>query len=121
VVKPEIGASRRQFIHRCQTFTGASAANADILGESYDIRSQVEHLHDWQNGLPNVPPEFREERLKSQQRRSEALGRHVYGRVCTSQAHRQLFEDGAIDGFWARPDDEKRQLWGAQLDLPSIK
>ena len=43
LIKPRIGSSKRDFIHRCQTFSIRNAAHATILGECYDTRSNVEH------------------------------------------------------------------------------
>jgi len=112
VVKPAIMKSKRQFVDRCQTFSGRSAQHEAILDECYSIRNQVEHLHDWQLGLAHVPEAQREDRLTADQHAIEALCRLVYGRLCESAAHRTLFGDDSIDQFWTRPEHERQQLWG---------
>lgn len=121
VIKPEIGKTKTQFIHRTQTFTGASIENAKILEECYDIRSLVEHLHDWQPALSHVNASQRVDRLLLHSRRLEALCCHVYGRLCTSVTHRDAFGDGEIDGFWKRPDHERSRFWGTPLNLANVQ
>jgi hypothetical protein len=120
VIKPEIGASRRQFVHRGQTFTGARPDLETILGECFDIRSQVEHLHDPEEVLAYLPEDQGRERLLLHVRRMETLCRNVYTQLCVSSTHRDLFRDDIIDGFWKRPDHERTTLWGQPLDIAQI-
>ncbi len=120
VVKPEIGQSKKQFVHRCQTFAGANPAAASILQECYDLRSQQEHLHDWQDALLHYPPEQRETVLYQRVRHMEALARHVYFRILTSLAHMRLFADASIDAFWTLREGDQRSQWGPPLDIRTI-
>ena len=71
-LKPHIGASRRQFIHRCQTFTGARPDMAQFLRECLDIRSYAKHLHDRQNAVSHGSPTDRGPYLARAVRRLES-------------------------------------------------
>src|SRR5487761_17171 len=45
LILPEVGQTRRQFVHRCQTFAKAGIATRTVLEEAFDLRSATEHLH----------------------------------------------------------------------------
>jgi len=45
LILPEPGQTKRQFVHRCQTFAKAGTATRTILEEAFDLRSNTEHLH----------------------------------------------------------------------------
>ena len=120
VTKPEIRSTRSQFTHRCQTFTGASPAARQILKECFDIRSHVEHLHNWKDALPHVSLGEQYKRLGSHLRRIETLSRHVYKRLATDNAIVDLFQDASLDTFWQLRDDERHKKWGAVLDITAI-
>jgi len=47
LIKPAIGATTTQFVHRCQTFAVASPEAYQIFVECYSIRNAVEHMHSW--------------------------------------------------------------------------
>lgn len=112
IAKPEIGRSKKQFVHRCCTFTGHTRDSVIMFEESYDVRSQVEHLNLGVDALSHLPEDQRQARLGALTRRMEVLCRDVYGRLCTSPPHLRLFSDGAIDTFWKSPDHERVRLWG---------
>jgi hypothetical protein len=120
VVKPDIGRSKNQFVHRCQTFAGANSDAVSILQECYDLRSQQEHLHDWQDALVRYPPGQMESVLYQRVRQMEALARYVYFRILTSLAHMRLFADTSIDAFWVLGEGDQRSKWGPPLDIRTI-
>jgi hypothetical protein len=121
VVKPDIGKSRGQFVHRCQTFTGLNPDASSILQECYDLRSQAEHLHYWQGALLAHPPKDREAVLLRHVRQMEALARHVYFRILTSPAHQALLSDVSIDAFWHMDEKARHAQWRQVLDIRTIK
>src|ERR1700741_2839267 len=57
LILPEPGVTRRQFVHRCQLFAMASPDATTALEQSYDMRSDAEHLHDWDRSLQEMGPE----------------------------------------------------------------
>lgn len=43
--------NREQFKRRCASFTSESTNRGTVLGEIYDIRGKVEHMHTWTSAL----------------------------------------------------------------------
>ena len=119
--KPAIGNTRGQFTHRCQTFTRANPETRQVFEDAFDIRSYVEHLHDWANAVPHWPTDQHEERLSTCVRRIETLSRNVYQRLILDVAIRDRFQDANMDAFWQMQDHERRAIWGAGIDLMSIR
>lgn len=113
LVKPERGRTRRQFVDRCQTFAKRGRSAAATLGEIYDIRCKVEHVHDGLTAVEGVT-----ERLKLRAAQVEFLALSAYARVLTNAALRSHLEtDAAIDAFWRLEDDRRRAIWGGAVDL----
>ena len=120
---PSIGATRRQFVHRCQTFTQSNAEHVAILGELFDMRSAVEHLHDSDAPLtPQYPDD--QQRLSIAERRTrqvEALATSIYLRLVDESTILDHFaSDMSINAFWQRPDHERRTVWGVSFDLGTV-
>ena len=121
LVKPEIGASARQFAHRCMTFTGANEATRRILEDGYAIRSAVEHMHGMAVALGDYPEGQHEAIGLTRLRQLEALALGVYLRAVTSSAHGSIFRtDADIDLFWGLRDDERRRAWGTPVTIAGI-
>jgi hypothetical protein len=55
LILPDTGQTKRQFVRRCQTFAGNSNATLDILREAFDMRSDTEHLQDWERAVRHHP------------------------------------------------------------------
>lgn len=55
LILPDVGKTKRQFIHRCQTFTNANSNNNLVLNEAFNLRSMSEHLNDWEPALDSYP------------------------------------------------------------------
>ena len=120
LVLPEKGKTKRQFVHRCQTFAGSGDVTRDILSEAYDLRSATEHLN---------PPERvlrRSNRLggvevaclqRTQQ--MERLACHAYLRLLRNPDLRRKYfrTDDELARFWKLPDDQRGGLWGPTIDL----
>jgi len=117
LVKPTIGRSRRQFVHRCQTLCASGVAAAEALKDIYDIRSAVEHLHD---GLTVVAgrADKPEDVLRKRVAQVEYLCTKTYARLLAAPSLVAHFSnDNSIDDFWEMRDDERRNVWGKQVDL----
>lgn len=120
LVKPEIGASTRQFVHRCMTFAGVNDATKQILEDGYAIRSAVEHMHGMEAALGDYPEEQHKAIGLTRLRQIETLARGVYLRAVTSPAQRAIFKtDADIDVFWGLRDDERRRTWGEPIVIAS--
>jgi hypothetical protein len=78
VIKPTIGQSRRQFVHRGQVFAGNSETARTLLGELYDLRGLAEHLHRFDAGLAAHPQRDRESISLRRAYQAQLLASHVY-------------------------------------------
>jgi hypothetical protein len=122
LILPEIGKTPKQFVHRCQTFAEANAAASKVLEEAFDMRSEAEHLNDWENSLQAYPPGEREDIAFQRTRQMERLACVAYSRILDDHAIRSHFRnESTLGDFWKIKDDASRkQFWGSQLDLTSI-
>ena len=121
LIKPEIGKTTNQFIHRFQTFALASQANAKILGECYEIRTVVEHMHPFEDSLTSYPPAQQNAMGLQRCRQIETLALGAYLRISTSPSHAPIFRtDPDIDAFWRTPDHQRVALWGPRVDIAAI-
>jgi hypothetical protein len=112
LILPRVGNSRRDFAHRCQTFTVDNEAHRTILEGIYDVRSNVEHMHEW-NGATTAEDAKKDAHLLRQMVcQIETLALSVYLKIMTSNA--------AIESFWSLPDDQKKNVWGVELDLGGV-
>jgi hypothetical protein len=117
LVKPVTGKSRRQFVHRCQTFAAAGSSAAEALQDIYDIRSAVEHVHD---GLTVVAgrADKPEDVLRRRLAQVEYLSTKTYVRLlAVPSLFAHFSSDDSIDSFWNTKDDERSDIWGKQVDL----
>lgn len=121
LIAPAQGSTRKQFVHRAQTFARASEAARIALGEIYDIRSQTEHLHMPTDPLPGTTIEEKEALLFKRVRQADVLARFAVRRVLDEPMLTRTFEnDATIDEFWHQPDDARVARWGDRLDLDLI-
>jgi len=121
LTKPEIRRTTKQFIHRCQTFARASADNAKILEECYEIRTVVEHMHPFEDFLTRYPAAARNAVGLQRGRQIEALALDAHLRISTSPMHASIFRtDPDIDAFWHNTDDQRAALWGPRVDMAAI-
>jgi hypothetical protein len=121
LILPEQGKSTKQFVHRCQTFALASEDTKVALEQAYNIRSQVEHLHNALDVLPGSSVEEKEQTLYHRARQMDHLARFALARVLESDALLDIFrQDSSIEAFWKKPDDERLKIWGTRLDLAKI-
>lgn len=120
LIKPRQGKTQKDFVHRSQTLAVALNETQEALAQMFDIRSNVEHLHSIIKGLPGDRAE-RIELANRLTRQIDALARFSFCRVLESETLFNLFKlDEQIDEFWARPDHERRQIWGNGLDIRAV-
>lgn len=121
LILPDIGKTRRQFIHRCQTIAKASPKSKQILEEAFDLRSMAEHLNSWENALESYSPDVREETALLRTRQMERLACFSYTRLLEHQSIRSHFiSEKNMKHFWSLPDNQRKQRWGHQCDLEQI-
>jgi|SRR5882724_4975380 len=118
LIMPELGKTQRQFVHRCQTFAHAGNDTRSILREAFDMRSDTEHLNEWDRAVQNYPVGQREDVCWQRTRQVEHLSCFAYSHILLDAALRNHFRtDATITSFWNLPDDKRRLLWGTQLHL----
>ena len=119
IAKPEIGKTRKQFIHRCKTFAGRSEEMERILGEIYDLRSREEHLTSIDDVLGDCGSEDeRDRRICLRALQIELIAEDAFLRIMTSADLTAFFEnDDSVSMFWSRSDHERYGLWGDPLDV----
>jgi len=121
LILPEIGRTKRQFTHRCQTFAKANPSTTQILEEAFELRSMAEHLNNWEQALGSFPKDDREIIALHRTRQMEQLALFAYSRIFESDTIRNHFIDDIKQGeFWKLPDNARKNVWGTQLDLTLI-
>jgi hypothetical protein len=122
LVLPEVGNTKRHFVHRCQTFAVASPHSNNALGEAFDLRSDAEHVHEWNRSMRAASPEDAENIALWRTRQMERLACFAYSRVLTTPSiFRHFADDTTLADFWHTHDDATRvRLWGSRLDLSAI-
>jgi hypothetical protein len=81
LVAPERGHTERQFVHRCQTFVVPGSAAQEVLTESFRMRSDTEHLNEWDSQLRTYPVAQRQDVAWHRTRQMEHLASTTYERV----------------------------------------
>jgi hypothetical protein len=118
LILPDIGNTKNQFAHRCQTFTRADEDTRALLLDAFNMRSDTEHLHEWDRAVQGYPADEREDVCWQRTRQIEQLACDAYARVLRDGAIQEQFRTGtAIAAFWRLPDDKRRLLWGKPLDI----
>jgi hypothetical protein len=117
LILPDIGRTKREFVHRCQTFARAGEDTRALLLEAFAMRSDTEHVNPW-DGAVDDPADQRENVCWQRTRQIEQLACETYSRLLRAVGLRDHFRtDTAISAFWKMPDDQRRALWGKPVDI----
>jgi len=118
IIKPDIGSTRRQFIHRCQTFVSRSKNVCNLLGQLFDLRSRIEHLNDFTGVLDSYDEKDRDKIGFLRTFQAELIAEYVYLKIIGTPALLSLFaDDNTIESFWQKQDHERIDLWGETFDV----
>ena len=118
LILPKIGNTKSQFVHRCQTFARPSRKAAKILREVIELRSNAEHLNDWELPLSSYPKKEREYIAFQRTWQVEKLARHAYSRIFDDAGIRSHFRtESMIRKFWTTSEKTRSKIWGEQLEL----
>ncbi|MCY4547182.1 MAG: hypothetical protein OXC28_02335 [Defluviicoccus sp.] len=113
LILPAIGKTKRQFKSRTQLFIGPT--RHDLMGELYDIRSNVEHLHENQY-LETFEREVRLD-LVAKEAIVEYIARSALARIIGDDALWAHFGNTvALEAFWSLSPDERSNIWGDPID-----
>lgn len=91
------------------------------MEELFDLRSAVEHLNDMSKVIKSH--DLRTKRLTITRRayEAEAIARYCVSRILSDLNFWSFYEnDETIKRFWGLPDDERRSVWGALLDVDEM-
>jgi hypothetical protein len=113
LILPDAGKTKQQFKSRTELFIGPRLH--DMMGEMYDVRSAVEHLHE-NRYLEGFDRETRLDLLKK-----EAIAEHIARLTLTriiddSNLWPHFANTSALATFWALPESDRRQIWGGPID-----
>lgn len=113
---------RLEMIHRGKLLTTAATGTGFVLGQLFDMRSDVEHVHDLSRSIHYVPLAHREAIALHRTRQAEALVCFAYRAVFANSTLRTNFvSDTAITAFWAQTDTAIRSGWGKSFDLLAVQ
>ncbi len=117
-IRPEIGHTKSEFVHRGQLFVGCSSVMSDLLRSLYELRSCAEHMNDIHELCPGVSETEINKRTAMGSFQSEVIANYVYRRVCEKPDILKTFiSDSSIQTFWKRPSNEQREIWGKPLNV----
>jgi hypothetical protein len=113
LILPDVGKTKQQFKSRTELFIGPG--HHDLMGELYDIRSAVEHLHE------NRYLEYFDRALRLDIAKKEAIVDHIarttLARVIGDDSLWPHFGNTpALEKFWALPPDQRQRIWGSPID-----
>lgn len=122
LILPETGQTKRQFVHRCQTFAKPGPDAMQVLEQAFDMRSDTEHLNDWDRSLQAYAAREREHVALHRTRQMERLASIAYMRILENASIRSRFgSETAQLEFWKALDDAaRRTVWGTPFDLASV-
>ena len=113
LILPAKGKTERQFKSRTELFIGP--AHHDLMGALYEIRSEVEHLHE--NRYLEVFDRDVLLDLSKTEAIVEYIARTALARIIRQEALWLHFGNAvALEKFWALSPDERQRIWGAPID-----
>ena len=113
LILPAIGKTKRQLKSRTELFIGP--AHHDLMGALYDIRSDVEYLHE-NRYLETFDRDVRLDLVKKEAI-VEYIARTALARIIRQDALWAHFGNtAALETFWALSSDERRKICGGPID-----
>lgn len=113
LILPDIGKTKQQFKNRTELFIGPR--HHDLMGEIYEVRSVVEHLHE-NRYLEDFDRNVRLD-LLCKEAIVEYIARTSIRRVVENSALWPHFANTtSLGNFWALSTAEQRKIWGEPID-----
>ena len=107
------GEAKKQFKSRTELFVGPR--HHDMMGETYDVRNDVEHLHE--NKHLEVFDRTARLELVKKLEMMEYIARSALLRIVLEPKLWPHFANTtALQAFWALDDQNRRALWGAAIN-----
>ncbi len=113
LILPAVGKSRQQFKSKTELFIGSG--HHDLMGDIYDVRSAVEHLHE-SRYLESFDRVSRLDLVKKEAI-VERIAREAIRRVMgNTNLWPHFANTAALSRFWSLASTEQRRLWGDTID-----
>jgi hypothetical protein len=113
LILPAVGRTRQQFKSRTEIFVGPG--HHDFMGELYDVRSAVEHLHE-NRYLESFDRALRLDLVKKEAI-VEYVAREALARIIGDRGLWPHFANTpALERFWELMPAERRKVWGDSID-----
>ena len=113
LILPSAGNTKKQFKSRTELFIGPT--HHDLMGALYDIRSDVEHLHE--NRYLETFDRGVRLNLVKKEAIVEYVARAALVRIISQDALWPHFGNTvALKKFWALSRDERQNIWGDPID-----
>lgn len=113
VILPKAGETKRQFKSRTELFIGPK--HHDLMGEMYDVRSAVEHLHE-NRYLEGFDRNVRLDLVKKEAV-AEYIARTTLAKIIEQPPlHAHFANTAALATFWALTDVQRKAIWGSPID-----
>jgi hypothetical protein len=113
LILPKSGDTKRQFKSRTELFVGPK--HHDFFGELYDIRSNVEHLHE-SRYVEGFDREVRLDLLRKEIVAEYIVRKTISKILIDDKLWRYFGNNVALQSFWELPSDERREIWGTEMD-----
>jgi hypothetical protein len=107
------GEARRQFKSRTELFIGPR--HHGLMGDTYDVRSDVEHLHENKH-LEVFDRNVRLDLLKKLEMMEYIVRSTLVRILLDSKLWPHFANTTALQAFWACDGQERRKLWGDFID-----
>jgi hypothetical protein len=113
LILPKAGETKRQFKSRTELFIGPK--HHHLMGDIYDVRSDVEHLHE-NRYLGTFDRQVRLDLLKKEMI-VEYIARTSIAHIVENPALWPHFENTtSLDAFWTLPVANRKAIWGEPID-----
>jgi hypothetical protein len=118
-ILPDTGQSTRQFKSRTELFVGPR--HHKLMGELYEIRSSVEHLHSPYETVTGSSERERRLLVLRRTMEAEALARYCVSTLLMNPAAWLHFQDdSALSSFWKLSASDRQAIWGTPMDLNAV-
>lgn len=113
LISPSVGNTKRQFKSRTELFIGAG--HHDLIGDIYETRSAVEHLHEYRY-LMDFNRDVQLNLLKKEAVVEQIARTTIAKIVSEPEVWKYFLSPTSLEAFWALSDLERRKIWGQYAD-----
>ena len=116
---PDQGCTGRKFKSRTELFIGSGYH--DFFEDLYSLRSAIEHLHDPFKILEGNTYEEKYKNMFEICFKAEMIARYCLKHfIIHEDIWSSFMPNEAISTFWAKTPEERREIWGKELDFDEL-